>query len=268
MEALKVRPGRRVRLAALDPADTSAFHGPKKRALADSEKLAAKLGSLQELLYAVHGPSVLVVLQGLDTAGKDGTIRHVFDAVNPQGVRVASFKIPTPIERDHDFLWRVHAHTPGRGEITIFNRSHYEDVLAARVHHLVPKHVWKARYRSINAFERNLTHEGTIVIKFLLHISLAEQRRRLEARLADPTKHWKFSAGDLAERPLAPEYEAAFEEMLSKTSTPWAPWYVVPSDKKWFRDWAISSILVEAVERLDLTWPSLPPEFKSVRIPP
>jgi len=227
----------------------------------------AELGRLQELLYACRGRGLLVVLQGLDTAGKDGTIRHVFTGVNPQGVRVAKFGVPTPEEYDHDFLWRVHPHVPAKGEIVIFNRSHYEDVLAARVDRIVRPGIWRERYRAINEFERMLDREGTSVIKFFLHISEAEQRRRLEERLADPTKHWKFSAADVAERAKWSKYRPAIEEMVRRTSTAYAPWYVLPSDKKWFRDWAVVRLLVDHLEGLGLAWPTLPPELARTVVP-
>jgi PPK2 family polyphosphate:nucleotide phosphotransferase len=264
---LEVRPRSRVRLRDHDPADASTFGASKKRALAESQELVERLDHLQELFYACHCRSLLIVLQGLDTAGKDGTIRHVFEGVNPQGVRVAKFGVPTPIEAAHDFLWRVHPLAPAMGEIVIFNRSHYEDVLAARVDELVPPKVWKKRYRAINEFERTLVDEGAIVLKFFLHISEAEQRDRLQARLHDPTKHWKFSAADLAERAKAPLYGPAIEEMLRRTSTPWAPWHLVPSDRKWFRDWAIVRILVDALEHLRLKWPPLAPEWAKEVVP-
>ncbi len=244
----------------VDPSDTSAFGDSKDRALKESARHIERLDALQELLYACHSRSVLIILQGLDSGGKDGTIRHVFEGVNPQGVRVAKFIAPTPVERDHDFLWRVHPSAPALGEIVIFNRSHYEDVLAARVLKLVPAERWQSRYRAINEFERELTQEGTLLLKFFLHLSEEEQRDRIRARLEDPTKHWKFSANDLADRPHWAEYMAAIGEMLTKTSTSWAPWYLIPSDKKWFRNWAVSKILVDALESLDLTWPPLPPD--------
>jgi PPK2 family polyphosphate:nucleotide phosphotransferase len=191
----------------------------------------------------------------MDTGGKDGTIRHVFDGVNPQGVKVASFKKPTPRELAHDYLWRVHPHTPGNGEIVIFNRSHYEDVLVVRVHELVPKKVWNRRYEQINDFERRLAEEGTTILKFFLHISKQEQKERLRARLDEPDKNWKFSSGDLAERALWDDYQQAYEDVLSNTSTKWAPWYIIPADQKWFRNLLISQILVDTLERLKMRYP-------------
>lgn len=265
-ERLRLPVRAKVRLDRFDPADTSAFPASKAATLAECARLVRRLDHAQELLYAAHGPPLLIVLQGLDTAGKDGTIRHVFSGVNPQGVRVARFGVPTEVEHAHDFLWRVHPQAPARGEITIFNRSHYEDVLAARVDKLVPKSIWKQRYRAINEFERTLVKEGAVVRKFFLVISREEQRRRLEARLHDPTKHWKFSAGDARERRKWSDYVPVIEEMLRRTSTPWAPWYLIPADKKWFRDWAVTRILVDALDGLDLRWPALPEGFARTRI--
>ena len=266
MKQLKVRPGSKVRLSRVHPADTSAYPGSKRQALRETERLTQELTRLQELLYACHGDPVLVVLQALDTGGKDGTIRHVFEGVNPQGVRVVRFRVPTPVEKDHDFLWRVHPEVPARGEIVIFNRSHYEDVLAARVDRLAGREEWSRRYRAINEFERTLSEAGTTILKFFLLISTTEQRRRLQARLDDPTKHWKFSPADLTERSRWPLYTPAIEEMLERTSTPWAPWYLVPSDKKWFRNWAVSKILVDALARRHMKWPPLPSGARAIRI--
>jgi PPK2 family polyphosphate:nucleotide phosphotransferase len=217
--------------------------------------MASRIEQLQEVLYAQGTHRLLVVLQATDTGGKDSTIRRVFEGVNPQGVKVASFKQPTDEELAHDFLWRVHRHVPGDGEITIFNRSHYEDVLAARVHGIVSPEVWGRRYDHINAFERLLTDEGTRIVKFFLHISKDEQRERLQARLDDPTKHWKFSRGDLGERRRWDEYREAYTAMLERTSTAWAPWHVVPADRKWYRDLVVSSVLIRALESMDLRYP-------------
>ena len=255
LERFRQRPGRSVDLHRVDAGDTSEFRGGKRRAEAELPDLREKLDRLQELFYADGRRGLLVVLQGMDTSGKDGTIRHVFEGVNPQGVRVASFKTPSPEELGHDFLWRVHPHAPGKGEIAIFNRSQYEDVLIARVHRLVPKHVWSKRYRAINEFERELVDEGAVVLKFFLHISRDEQRKRLRARLTDPTKQWKLSPSDARERAFWPSYVEAYEEMLGQTTTAWAPWYLVPSDHKWFRNWVVSSVLIQTLERMDLRYP-------------
>lgn len=229
-------------------------------------ELSLKLGDLQEILYAQHVHKVLVVLQGMDTSGKDGTIRNVFEGVNPQGIQVASFKVPTSEELDHDFLWRIHKRTPGKGEIVIFNRSHYEDVLVVRVHQLVSEKVWSRRYEQINQFERTLAEEGTTILKFFLHISKEEQKQRLQARLDDPTKHWKFRLDDLKERERWPDYQRAYEDALSRTSTVWAPWYIVPSDRKWYRNLVIGTILVEKLRSLKLEYPPAEENLEGVVI--
>ena len=259
MKKYLVKPATKVDLRVHDPADTSAYRGGKKDGKEDLAKLNRELEALQEMLFAQHEHRLLIVLQGMDTSGKDGVIRHVFEGVNPQGVRVAGFKVPTPIELDHDYLWRVHARTPGRGEMVIFNRSHYEDVLVVRVHALVPKKVWSRRYEQINAFEKTLAEEGTTILKFFLHISPEEQRERLRARLEEPSKHWKYNPGDLKERQLWGKYTRAYEDVLSKTSTAQAPWYVIPSDRKWYRNWVIASLLVETLKGLKMAYPE--PEY-------
>ncbi len=207
------------------------------------------------MLYAENKHKVLIVLQAMDTGGKDGTIRRVFEGVNPQGVKVASFKVPTAEELAHDFLWRIHKQTPANGEIVIFNRSHYEDVLVVRVHEYVTKKIWSKRYEQINAFEKTLVENGTTILKFFLHISKDEQKERLQARLDDPTKHWKFNIGDLDERKLWDDYQAAYEDVLNKTSTAEAPWYVVPANRKWYRDLVISTVLVEKLQGLKMKYP-------------
>lgn len=250
-----VQPGKKVNLSECDPNDTSGFKGGKTKGLARVEALNTELETLQELLYAEHKHKVLIVLQAMDTGGKDGVIRRVFDGVNPQGVRVASFKAPTPEELDHDYLWRVHKVTPGRGEMVIFNRSHYEDVLIVRVHNLVPPETWSKRYDQINDFERMLAENGTTILKFFLHIDLDEQKERLQARLDDPTKRWKFRLGDLKERKLWDEYMRAYEDALSKTSTEHAPWHIVPANRKWYRDLVIATTLVETLSSLNMRHP-------------
>ena len=255
MKRFLVRPETKVKLSKWDPNDTGDFDGGKKEGLAELEKLNGKLEILQEMLFAEHKHKVLVVLQAMDTGGKDGAIRRVFDGVNPAGVRVASFKAPTSEELDHDFLWRIHREVPGRGEIVIFNRSHYEDVLVVRVHNIVPREVWGKRFDQINEFERALVENGTTILKFYLHIDLDEQKERFQARLDDPTKHWKFRLGDLEERKLWPDYMKAFEDVLSKTSTEYAPWYIVPANRKWFRDLVISSVLINTLEGLKMSYP-------------
>ena len=261
----RVKPGSAVDLDDWDPDHD---HGWKKDDLKDGHKdLNDELEELQELLYAESKHKVLVVLQATDTGGKDGTIRHVFDKTNPQGVKVASFKKPTDEELAHDYLWRIHQHTPGAGEIAIFNRSHYEDVLVVRVHDLVPEERWRKRYDHINAFEKLLADEGTTIVKIFLHISRAEQKERLQARLDEPHKNWKFSKGDLAERERWDDYQEAFREMLQRTSTDWAPWYVIPANDKKFRNLLISTILVDTLRSLDMSWPEAEEGLDDIEIP-
>jgi PPK2 family polyphosphate:nucleotide phosphotransferase len=258
MDKYRVKPDTRI---SLDKFDSAAFSKPDKadKGARKLEMLAHKLYDLQERLYAERRHKLLIILQGMDTAGKDGTIRHVFSHVNPQGVRVACFKKPTLPEAEHDFLWRVHMLTPAAGEIIIFNRSHYEDVLIQRVHKLVPKAVWSKRYDHINAFERLLTDEGTVILKFFLHISYAEQKKRLLERLNNKEKQWKLSPDDISERKLWPAYIKAYEAVFERTSTPWAPWYIIPADHKWYRNLMISTIIVAALEGLDIKRPQ--PQF-------
>lgn len=251
----RVKPESKVKLDAWDPNDDGGVDGGKDEGKALLVGVNERLEALQELLYAEGKQKVLIVLQATDTGGKDGTIRHVFDGVNPQGVKVASFKKPTEEELAHDYLWRIHKQTPAKGEITIFNRSHYEDVLVVRVHDLVPKKVWSRRYEHINAFEKMLADEGTTILKFYLHIDKDEQKERLQARLDEPHKNWKFAKGDLAERKLWDDYQEAFEAMLEKTSTDWAPWYVIPANRKWYRNLLISQIIVDTLEGLDMEYP-------------
>jgi PPK2 family polyphosphate:nucleotide phosphotransferase len=254
-EKLRVKPGSRVRLADLDPGATHGFD--KASAEPVVERKMTDLASLQDRLWAESKHSVLVVLQGIDAAGKDGTINKVMEAFNPQGCVVSSFKVPTAEELGHDFLWRIHQRTPRKGEIGIFNRSHYEDVLVVRVHKLAPKSVWSRRYDEINDFERTLTEGGTTIVKFFLSIDRDEQRARFQARYDDPTKRWKFAMGDLEERKLWDDYQAAFNDALSKTSTDIAPWYVIPANRKWFRNLAVATILAETMAGLK---PASPPE--------
>jgi PPK2 family polyphosphate:nucleotide phosphotransferase len=256
LSTYRVKPGKKVDLDSWKTNDD----GDWERAEAErrTEELNGRLEELQELLYAEGKHKVLVVIQATDTGGKDGTIRHVFDKVNPQGVKVASFKRPTDEELAHDYLWRVHQKTPKSGEITIFNRSHYEDVLVVRVHDIVPKDRWSRRYDHINNFEQLLADEGTTIIKLFLHISKDEQRERLQARIDTPHKNWKFESGDLREREHWDDYQEAFRVMLERTSTDDAPWYVIPADRKWFRTMLVSEIIVDALERLDMSFP--PPE--------
>lgn len=266
MERYRVRPGAQVDLDRFDPDDTAVFDGDKDAAQVEIDRLNDELEELQELLWARQKEKVLVVLQGMDTAGKDGVIRHVFDGVNPAGVRVASFKVPTASELARDFLWRVHAQVPGAGEMVIFNRSHYEDVLVVRVHELVPKGVWQKRYAQIVEFERLLAETGTTILKFFLHISRSEQKQRLEERLADRGKRWKFNPGDLEERKHWADYRKAYEDALEKTASADAPWYVVPADKKWYRNYVIASVLVGTLRGLGMKSPEVDFDPATIRI--
>jgi len=254
-DRFRVVPGTSVDLSALDPRDTNGFDGDKGAGQEAHDELSRRLEDLQDLLYADGRHRLLVVLQAMDTGGKDGTIRHVFHHTNPQGVKVASFKRPTELERAHDYLWRVHPFVPADGEIAIFNRSHYEDVLVVRVHDLVPEERWRRRYDHIAEWERMLVDEGTTIRKFFLHISEEEQAERLQARIDTPEKRWKFETGDLAEREHWDDYVAAYEEALSRTSTDEAPWYIVPADRKWFRNLVVSQVLVDTLEGLGLRYP-------------
>lgn len=263
MDSYRVAPGTKVDLTQFETYfDGELSKQDGKAQLKSQNKI---LRDLQELLYAEHRQKLLVVLQGIDTSGKDSTIRHVFGDVNPQGTKVVNFKVPTQKELDHDYLWRVHPHTPGRGEIVIFNRSHYEDVLVVRVHDLAPKSVWEKRYDHINAFERLLADEGATILKFFLHISKKDQAERFLARLDRPHKRWKFNPDDLAEREHWAEYTAAFEDMLSKTSTPWAPWYAIPSDRKWYRNLMVSSVIIERLQSLEMQFPAEVPDIDAFR---
>jgi PPK2 family polyphosphate:nucleotide phosphotransferase len=253
-----VNPGSKVDLAKMSTHGRDHSDITKDAALAELALLTARLTSLQELLYAEGTRRVLVVLQATDTGGKDGVVRGVFGPLNPQGVWVTSFKAPTEIELAHDYLWRAHSRVPADGELVIFNRSHYEDVLIARVQSLVPEKRWRKRYRHIRDFEAMLVDEGTTIIKVFLHISKDEQKARLQARLDEPTKHWKFNAGDLVEREKWDEYQSAYEDALAETSAPHAPWYVIPSDRKWFRNLVIAHIMVDLLESLGMAYPSDP----------
>jgi PPK2 family polyphosphate:nucleotide phosphotransferase len=254
-QPLTVPPGEKIRLADFDPR----YHdgdSDKKGALREIRESAAERAELAYQLYAENRRSVLVVLQGMDTAGKDGTIRTVMRGVNPQSCQVVPFKQPSLEELDHDFLWRVHRAVPRRGNIGIFNRSHYEDVLVVRVHHLVPRDQWKGRYEKINAFEKLLTDGSTTIVKCFLHVSKERQRERLQARLDHPKKRWKFSKGDLNERKLWDDYQRAYEVALNRCNTEYAPWHIIPSDRKWYRNLTVSRLLLDTLRRLA---PEIPP---------
>ncbi len=254
-EMFQVEPGRKVKLAEIDP-DFTDHHKSKASVMEKLDKYNKRLRELQYLLYAENKQSLLICLQALDAAGKDGTINHVLGNMNPQGTRVHGFKVPSHEEAAHDFLWRIHRQTPGKGEVVIFNRSHYEDVLVVRVHDLVPERVWSKRYGLINDFEKGLINNGTRIIKFFLHISPDEQLRRFKKRIDDPARHWKISESDYSERALWPKYTEAYADALGETSTKHAPWYVIPSNKKWFRNLAVSKIVVETLESMDMKFPA------------
>lgn len=263
--AIRVRPGRPVRLADIDP-DADGGFADKDEARTSLSMDLDRLRDRQRLLYADDRHALLVVLQAMDTGGKDGTIRHVMSGMNPVGCAVTSFKVPSAEEMAHDFLWRVHRSVPPRGVIGVFNRSHYEDVLVVRVHELVPAEVWRERYEQINEFERILTQNGVTVVKFYLHISKKEQKRRLQARLEDPQKNWKFSEGDLAERKLWKDYMEAYEEAINRCSTEWAPWYVVPANVKWARDAMVARVLLQTMDSMKLRWPKVPARVAKLKI--
>ncbi|MFN8373898.1 MAG: polyphosphate kinase 2 family protein [Anaerolineae bacterium] len=264
-QRLVPKPLSKVDLSEYDPD----FHGEysKESAVLEYQKLQARFAELQEILYAQGTQSLLVVLQAMDTGGKDGTIEAAFRDINPQGMIVASFKQPTSDELAHDFLWRVHKQTPAKGQIVVFNRSHYEDVLVVRVNNFVPKERWTKYYDHINAFEKVLADNGTRILKFYLHISKEEQKERLQARLDDPTKHWKFAIGDLKTREQWDEYMRAYEVLLSKCNTEYAPWHIVPANRKWYRNLVITKMIVEALESMDLQYPPAEAGLDKVVIP-
>ena len=256
IEKLRVEPGEKTRLRDRNPRDKSLF-GDEEQTKADTAALAKEIDTLQDRLYAEGSRSLLVILQGTDTSGKDGTIRSVFNATGPLGVSVHAFGPPSKLELAHDYLWRVHAVCPRRGTIGIFNRSHYEDVLIGKVRKFAPEAVIEQRYEQINAFEKILAENGTTILKFMLHISKDEQKERLQARLDDPTKNWKFNPGDLEDREHWDDYQEAYETMLHRCSTPWAPWHVIPADRKWVRNAAIANIVRATLEEMDPQYPKV-----------
>lgn len=268
IDEFRVKPDKKLSLSKLDTRATP-FWDPddKEEARGLLLVLNDRLEALQELLWAQGTERVLVVLQAMDAGGKDGTIRRVFEGVDPAGVRVASFKRPSTKELAHDYLWRAHAQVPGNGELVIFNRSHYEDVLVVRVMDIVPKSRWSKRYRHIVEFEQMLVDEGTTIIKLFLHISKQEQRERLQARLDEPDKNWKFEEGDLGPRAQWDDYQEAFEDVISRTSTEDAPWYVIPADRKWYRNVVISEILIQTLERLNMSYPAAAEGLADIVIP-
>jgi PPK2 family polyphosphate:nucleotide phosphotransferase len=264
-DLLRVRPGHAAGLAGRDPGDRLGFAN-KEAGLERMGELVARISLLHNRLRAEAQHSLLIVLQGLDASGKDGTISHVFTGISPQGLRVVSFRQPTEPELAHDYLWRVHAQCPARGELVIFNRSHYEDVVVARVRELVPKRVWSKRYRHLREFERLLADEGTTLVKVFLNLSEAEQGRRLQERLDDPEKAWKFRLGDLADRARWGEFIQAYDDAITETSTGCAPWHVVPADHNWVRNLAVAELVAGTLERLDPKLPAPDPSLRDVRV--
>ncbi len=268
IDELRVTQGKKPNLSKIDTRDTPFWDSDNKAgAIERLAVLNERLEALQELLWAQGSERVLVVIQAMDAGGKDGTVRHVFEGVNPTGVKVAAFKRPSSKELAHDYLWRVHQQVPGDGELTIFNRSHYEDVLVVRVEELVPKKRWERRFDHIVNFEQMLADEGTTIVKLFLHISKDEQKERLQARLDEPHKNWKFEAGDLVPRAKWDQYQEAFEDVLAKTSTPDAPWYIIPADRKWYRNIAVSEILIQTLEGLEMSYPEPAEGLDKVVIP-
>lgn len=266
MKPFLIPPGSTLNLARWDANNTSAFPSLNKESSQPMMEAArARLRQLQPMLYAQRRHKVLIVFQAMDAGGKDGTVRHVFSSLDPAGVRVTCFKAPSARELDHDFLWRVHPHVPARGEIAVFNRSHYEDVVAVRVKKLAPQAVWEKRYEHIVAFEKLLADEGTLILKFFLHIDQREQKERLEGRLRDPTKRWKLEPSDLEDRKRWGDFQAAYEDAIERTSSPHAPWFVIPANKKWFRNLVVASIVRDALEGLKLQFPSLHPALEKVQ---
>lgn len=263
-ELLRVKPGSKVDLRRFDAGAT--FGREKDATEAELAAVLARLTDLQGRLWAEARNAVLIVIQGIDAAGKDGTIRAIAGAFNPQGTPVASFKAPTSLELAHDYLWRVHQRVPAKGEIGIFNRSHYEDVLIVRVHELVPKERWRRRYGHIRDFERMLTDEGVTIVKLFLAIDSDEQRTRFQDRVDDPAKRWKFNPGDLAERKRWDDYRAAFEEMLEETSTPHAPWYLVPANRNWLRNLAVGEIVADTLDDLKPAYPAAAPGVEGTKV--
>ncbi len=261
----RVEPGSTVRLAHYTT-EGKDFHPDRDAAEEEFEQLRDELADWQYRWYAEGQRKLLIILQALDAGGKDGVIRHVFRGVNPQGVQVTSFKAPSADELAHDFLWRVHKAVPGQGMIGVFNRSHYEDVLVVRVHQLVPPTIWEPRYAQINHFEQLLTATGTTILKFYLHISPEEQRQRFQARLADPTRHWKFSLDDLNKRRYWDDYMAAYEDVLTRCSTPYAPWHIIPADQKWYRNLAIMRVLVATLRECNPQFPTPTQDWTNVTV--
>lgn len=263
-DTFRVKPGATVKLSRIDP-DSTGDVKDKATAREELDNLSGRLADLQELMYAESKRSLLIVLQATDAAGKDGTVSHVISSMNPQGVTVYAFRAPSAEELAHDYLWRVHKVAPAKGQVAVFNRSHYEDVLVVRVDGLVPERVWSKRYDEINAFEKHLSDNGAHIVKFFLHIDKKEQLGRFKDRLEDPTKNWKVSAADYAKRELWDDYQKAYEDAISRCSTEYAPWYVIPANHKWFRNLAISRVLVEMLESMDMQFPPPSADLGEIR---
>ena len=263
-DLFRVRPGHKLKLEKVD-AGFKGHHETEAAAAVEIEHYRQKMAKMQSLLYAEKKHAVLIVLQALDAGGKDGTVNHVFSVLNPQGARVVGFKQPTSEELAHDFLWRIHPHVPLKGEITLFNRSHYEDVLVTRVHKLIDKETWENRYKRIRHFEELLAHNGTHILKFFLHISAEEQLARFAQRLEDPQRNWKISESDYAERAYWDDYIAAFEDAITATTARHAPWFVIPSNHKWFRNLAVSQIIADTMEGLDMAYPAPKVDLADIR---
>lgn len=267
LERYWVKPGSKVELSKIDSGEKALFQGADKSEFEPQfHELQDQLQDMQKMLYAQNKHRILVVMQAMDTGGKDGCIKHVFSHIDPQGIHVRSFKKPTEEELSYDFLWRVHAKVPPRGQLVIFNRSHYEDIIAVRVKKLFPDEVWKRRQRHVVEFERMLAEEGTTIVKIFLHISKEEQKKRLEARLQNPVKHWKFNPDDLADRKRWDDFMAAYEDVMTKTSTEFAPWFVVPADRKWYRNLCVARIMVDTLAKLDMKLPKIDWDPKGIKI--
>jgi PPK2 family polyphosphate:nucleotide phosphotransferase len=267
LERYRVKPGEKLDFGKLDSSEKSLFQGSQKDGIEPQfDELQCQLQQLQKRLYAENKHRILVVMQAMDTGGKDGCIKHVFSRIDPQGIHVCSFKKPSEPELARDFLWRVHAEVPATGQLVIFNRSHYEDIIAVRVKKIFPDVVWQRRERHVIEFERMLAEEGTTIVKIFLHISKDEQKRRLEARLANPAKHWKIHPDDLADRARWDEFMLAYEEVISKTSTEQSPWYVVPADRKWYRNLCVARIMLDTLKQLNMEFPPINWDPASIQI--
>lgn len=255
MKEYRVEPGKKVKLSRWDPDDKSLCEDGKETGIRRLADLKSELYDLQVRFFAENQRKILVVLQGMDTSGKDGTIRHVFGGLDPQGLKIATFGKPSTRELGRDYLWRIHKQSPAKGKLTVFNRSHYEDVLAVRVRHLMPKSIWSKRYGHINDFERMLADEGCIILKIFLHISFDEQRERLLSRQRNPRKQWKLIPQDVEDRKLWPDYTAAYEDTLAKTSTDFAPWWVIPANRKWYRNYLVARLVCNTLKEIDPQFP-------------